>query len=100
VNAGGVHPELASCAAGLRTGYEALRLQAVRLGPEAAPPGRGLALLLARGLVAWMVAVQPLAPVPAGPASGPGGDCGDLPDAFREELVQLLVSMCFSRKAG
>ena len=97
---GRVPPDLASCADGLRTGYEALRLQATRRDPGAAPPGRGLALLLARGLVAWMVAMQPLAPAAVGPASGSSGDPGDLPDILREELVQLLVSMCFSRKVG
>lgn len=73
--------------------YEALR-HAVA-DPEA-PQGPGLALVLARGLPAWLAALTALGPPPprrlvVGPAD-PGGPPPVLP-ARRRELTAVLAGM-------
>jgi hypothetical protein len=84
----------------LWAGYEALRAAAT--GSAVSDTPRGLALLVAQGLPAWM---QAWAPLPALPAPGPAGPAGERPLAagVGAEMVRLLTEMalgCRSALAG
>ncbi len=82
-------------AAELEESYEALRAQALGEIPSTTP--RGLALLLRRGMAAWMRAGQPrprLTPaMAAGHAQADRGVAG-----VSGELVRLLAAMVLSRQ--
>jgi hypothetical protein len=75
--------------------YEVLRREALGTAPFG-PRGHGLALLLSRGLPAWLVALTALAP-PGGPTRSlveprREGGSGLLPTA-RAELTTVLAGM-------
>jgi hypothetical protein len=73
----------------LARGYESLRAQATGQLPSATP--RGLSLLLASGVPAWMKAWAPLAPpAPATPAQR--GD-REMPAGLGGEVARLLTEM-------
>ena len=77
-------------AAELEQAYEVLRAQATGIATPATP--RGLAIFLARGLVAWMAAwarPAPLPPVIAPPAGGPRLVLAGL----SREMVRVLTEM-------
>lgn len=78
----------------LCAGYEALRAAAT--GSAASDTPRGLALLLAQGVPAWMAAWAPLPPpVPAAPA-------GERPSAagLGAEMVRLLTEMALGCRSS
>jgi len=73
--------------------YEALRAQATGECPGIATP-RGLALLLRRGMVAWMLAWSECAPVTRTTATISTNDKGNEKlGSLHSEVVMLLVSM-------
>ena len=76
----------------LARAYEALRAQATGEMPSATP--RGLALLLAPGLPAWMKAWAPLTP-PSLAVPVPGGHCG-VAVGFGGDVARLLTEMALS----
>jgi len=81
----------------LWAGYEALRAAAT--GSSVSDTPRGLALLVAQGLPAWM---QAWAPLPALPAPAPAGE-RPLAAGVGAEMVRLLTEMalgCRSALAG
>jgi hypothetical protein len=83
-------------AAELTRAYEALRAQATGELPRTTP--RGLALLLAAGVPAWLTAWQPLTPtVLKGPA--PPQDRAPTVGVGRE-VVQLLMEMALGCHKG
>jgi hypothetical protein len=100
VSAGIALSDAPSCAATLCAGYEELRREAIERGPGERPAGRGLALFLARGMVAWMQVLLPIAPVAAGTASDFPAQRKGVPDGLRAELTRLLVSILLERKEG
>jgi len=74
--------------------YEALRRDA--LETPAGRAGHGLALLLTRGLPAWLAALATLVPHrPAAPpgATGPAAAAPRVPSAVRAELTTVLAGM-------
>lgn len=74
----------------LTRGYEALRAEALGKLPVVTPRGR--AVLLHRGLVAWMRALPPTTPIQTGRSV-----VGDAPTTVaagvRRELVDVLTAM-------
>jgi hypothetical protein len=74
--------------------YEALRREALEVAPFA-PRGHGLALLLARGLPAWLTALTALVPSrPTPPVDEPGGEWTPrLLPAARVELTTILAGL-------
>jgi hypothetical protein len=74
--------------------YEALRREALEVAPFG-PRGQGLALLLARGVPAWLTALAAVVPPP--PARGlddrPRAHPPRLPAAARAELTTVLAGM-------
>ncbi len=73
--------------------YEALRAQAVGVLPAGTP--RGQAVLRRAGLVAWMRACPPLAPLPR-PAAHVDADPATPSALVRGELVALLTEMALA----
>ena len=82
----------------LAAGYEDLRREALQRDRGGTRSGRGLALFLTRGMVAWMRAFLPLTPLRVGPARGPGVAPQVVPGAVRDELTRILTSMVLDRK--
>jgi len=78
----------------LCAGYEALR--AVATGAAVSESPRGLALLLAQGLPAWMQAWSPL------PPAAPGAAARERPPAagLGTEVVRLLTEMALGRRSA
>jgi hypothetical protein len=80
---------------GLVDGYEDLRRKALG-GSRFGGPGYGLAILIRRGLAAWIQAylcATPSSPIP----SPPRGDLrGTLPFDFESEVVHVLAAMALS----
>jgi hypothetical protein len=74
--------------------YEALRREALDVAPFA-PRGHGLALLLARGLPAWLTALTALVPSrPTRPVDEPAGERSPrLLPAARVELTTILAGL-------
>lgn len=74
--------------------YEALRREALEVA-SFGPRGHGLALLLARGLPAWLTALTALVPArPRRPVDEPRAERSPrLPPAARVELTTVLASL-------
>ena len=74
--------------------YEAVRREALEVGPVA-PRGHGLALVIARGLPAWLRALTALAPSRPTRASDERGaaPASRLQPAARGELTTVLAGM-------
>jgi len=75
--------------------YEALRREALEVAPFA-PRGHGLALVIARGLPAWLTALTALAPSRPARAvdePGPAPASSRLLPAARVELTTVLAGM-------
>ena len=74
--------------------YEAVRRDALEVAPWA-PGGHGLALVIARGLPAWLTALTALAP-PRPPRAGDErvvASASRLPPTARGELTSVLAGM-------
>ena len=74
--------------------YEALRREALEVAPFG-PRGHGLALLVARGLPAWLTALTALVPArPKRPVDEPRAEQGPrLLPAARVELTTVLAGL-------
>jgi hypothetical protein len=74
--------------------YEALRREALEVAPFG-PRGHGLALLVARGLPAWLTALTALVPSrPRRPVDEPRAEWGPrLLPAARAELTTVLAGL-------
>jgi hypothetical protein len=74
--------------------YEALRREALEVAPFG-PRGQGLALLLARGVPAWLTALAAVVPPPPAPGldDRPRAHPPRLPAAARAELTTVLAGM-------
>lgn len=96
MRAGPAVPERASRAAVLREGYEDLRRVAIGRDSGVARGGRGLALFLSRGMVAWMAALLS----PGRAAAVPSMETHPAPGGVREELTGLLASLLLARQGG
>jgi hypothetical protein len=74
--------------------YEALRREALEVAPFG-PRGQGLALLLTRGVPAWLTALAAVVPLPParGLADRPREHPPRLPAAARAELTTVLAGM-------
>jgi len=78
----------------VRNQYEALRREALEVAP-CAPRGHGLALVIARGLPAWLTALTALAPARPTRAVDERGaaPASRLQPAARIELTTVLAGM-------
>jgi len=74
--------------------YEALRREALEVAPFG-PRGHGLALLVARGLPAWLTALTALVPSrPRRPVDAPQAEWSPrLPPAARVQLTTVLAGL-------
>ena len=71
--------------------YENLRREALGAGPR----GRGLALFLSRGMMAWLRALTVLEPRPV-PAADPQHETVELPAMVNGDWTTLLAGMVLS----
>ena len=76
----------------MKARYEALRRAALGLEP---PAGHGLALVIHRGLVAWLAVWAELEPAPCAAA-----DPAPAPPVPVPELVQVLTSLALGTIGG
>jgi hypothetical protein len=74
-----------------QTRYEQLRSQVLQVRGIATSCGCGHALLLQRGLAAWMKA-WPATPAPAPERETPAQDAAPLPWPLQQQLAQILVT--------
>lgn len=88
-----VTPGVGALPAGVEQ-YEALRREALEAAPFG-PRGQGLALLLSRGLPAWLAALTALArpSTPQPRDDRPGTEGLRVPPAARAELTTVLAAM-------
>jgi hypothetical protein len=77
--------------------YEALRRDALETPDGRA--GHGLALLLTRGLPAWLAALAPRQPAALPDATGPTA-LPRVPSAVRAEVTTVLAGMVLACTAG
>lgn len=80
----------------IEAGYEALRTQAMGGRPAESP--RGLALVLTRGLPAWVRAWG--APPPVPPAAVPAADRQVATDGIGVEIVRVLTEMVIGARGA
>jgi hypothetical protein len=73
--------------------YEALRREAVNAGEYPASV-RGLALLMRRGMAAWMKCVSEIPAHTVSPASAPA--IAKLPDTLGQTLIDIMATMAFA----
>lgn len=77
--------------------YEVLRKEALELD-QTGRRGHGLALLLSRGMIAWMLALRALVPMRASLEGAVR--CPDLPPGVRSDLTLVLADMVLSCSQG